>query len=77
MLSAIALVSGRITFNPVAFAIGFVLVICAVAVVIILVKWLLGLADLVIPQPLLLAMAIIVFMLLLLLLANYTGLYVW
>jgi hypothetical protein len=55
----------------------FILFVCAVAIVIILGKWLLSLTGLSIPQPLLVVLGILVFCVLLLMFANWSGLWVW
>jgi hypothetical protein len=64
-------------FSPIHFLVGFLLLVCVIAIVIIGVKWLISLTGIVIPQPLLLILGIILFMILLLVLLNYSGLYVW
>jgi hypothetical protein len=64
-------------FNFFHFIFGFILVCCAIAIVIILVKWLAGLAGVTIPPPLMLVGGILMFVLLLMLLLNYSGLRIW
>lgn len=61
------------TFNFPHFIIGFIFLVCAIAIVIILVKWLAGLMGLTIPQPLMVVGGILLFMLLLWLLLNWAG----
>lgn len=60
-------------FNFVHFVVGFILVCCAIAVVIILVRWLLALAGVTIPQPLLLVLGIVLFVVLMLALLSWSG----
>lgn len=76
MTSLLALASMN-SFSPIHFLIGFLLLVCVIAIVIIAVRWLLTLTGIVIPQPLLLILGIILFMILLLVLLNYSGLYTW
>lgn len=64
-------------FNFFHFIIGFILVVCAIAIVIILVKWLAQLAGVAIPPALMLVGGILLFVLLLLLLLNYSGYSAW
>ena len=67
------LASNLMSFNFPRFIIGFVFVCCAIAIVIILVKWLAGLAGAAIPPPLMLVLGILVFMLLMWLLLGWAG----
>lgn len=62
-------------FSPIHFLVGFLLLVCVLAIVIIAFRWLLSLTGWAIPQPLLVILGIIVFMILLLVLLNYSGLY--
>jgi hypothetical protein len=62
-------------FSPIHFLIGFLVLVCVLAIVVIGCRWLLSLTGIVIPQPLLLILGIIVFLILLLALLNYSGLY--
>lgn len=57
------------------FLIGFLLIVCVIAIVIISIQWLAGLAKITIPPPLLAILGIILFMGLLIWLANYTEIY--
>ncbi len=62
-------------FNPVFALFGFVFLCIAIAVVIILVKWLLGLSGIAIPQPLLYVFGLIVFAVMLYFFLVWVGLY--
>jgi len=73
----LALYAPLTAFSPIHFLIGFLILVCVLAIVIIACKWLLSLTGLAIPQPLLLILGIIIFLLLLLMLLNYSGLNVW
>ena len=68
MLLALAIPS-----SPVHFLVGFLILICVLAVVIIGFRWLLSLTGIVIPQPLLVILGIIIFIVLLLVLLNWSG----
>lgn len=57
------------------FLVGFLLVVCIIAIVIISIQWLAGLAKVTIPPPLLAILGIILFMCLIIWLANYTQIY--
>lgn len=57
------------------FLVGFLILVCVIACVIILVRWLLGLMGIAIPQPLMVVLGIILFIVLLLMLLNYSGYY--
>lgn len=75
-MTALALVLARpLVFQPVAFLLGFLLLVAILACVIIGFKYLMALADIAIPPPLLAMLGIIVFIVLLLALFNYSGLY--
>lgn len=74
MLLALALVR-PLAFSPIAFLLGFLLLICVLACVVIGIEWLMGLAGIAIPPPLLAILGIILFIVLLLALFNYSGLY--
>lgn len=75
MLSMLA--AGTLHFNPLNFLIGFLILVCVIAVVIIGIRYLISLTGWVIPAPLLAMGGIILFIVLLLVLLNYSGLYVW
>lgn len=66
-----------IAFSPIHFLVGFLILVCVIAILIIACKWLMGLAGITIPQPLLVILGILIFMILLLVVLNYSGLYVW
>jgi len=71
----IALLASSLTsFSFPHFIIGFIFLVCAIAIIIILVKWLAGLMGLAIPQPLMVVGGILLFMLLLWLLLTWAGL---
>lgn len=70
MLSAMLL-----QFNPISAMIGFVVLCCCLAIVIILGRWLLSLTGWAIPQPILVVLGIIVFLVFLMFFLNYTGIY--
>jgi hypothetical protein len=65
------------TFNFVHFMIGFILLICAIAIVIILVKWIAQLSGVAVPAPLMMVLGILLFVVLLILLLNWSGLGLW
>lgn len=69
--AAVAIAGG----GAIQFLVGFLLLICTIAVVIIAVRWLGALAGVSVPQPLLLILGIILFMVLLLWLLSWSGLY--
>ena len=69
---AVALVG---PFSPLHFLVGFLVLVCVMAIIIIAVKWLLALSGVPIPQPLLMILGILVFIILLFVLLNYSGLY--
>jgi hypothetical protein len=64
---------GMSGFNFVHFMVGFILVVCAIAIVIILVRWLLSLMGVAIPQPLMVVLGIFLFVVMMLLLLNWSG----
>jgi hypothetical protein len=64
-----------VSADPIRFIVGFILVCCLIAIVIILVKWLAGLAGVAIPGPLMLVLGILLFVVLLLWLLSYSGVY--
>lgn len=73
-----ALLASTITaFNFPHFILGFIFLCCAIAIVIILVKWLAQLAGVAIPPPLILVGGILLFMMLMVLLLNWSGYSVW
>ena len=53
----------------------FIIFVCAVAIVIILGRWLLQLTGLAIPQPLLVCLGILAFVVLLCMFLSWSGLY--
>ena len=57
------------------FAVGFIVLIVVLAIVIIGVKWLIGLTGLTIPQPLWLILGLVLFLILLLVLLQWSGIY--
>lgn len=59
----------------ISFLIGFLILICVLVCVVILVKWLLAVAGIAVPQPLMIVASIIVFLILFLMLLNYSGVY--
>jgi hypothetical protein len=75
MISLLA--SGFGSFSFPHFIIGFIFLCCAIAIVIILVKWLAGLAGFTIPPALMMVAGILLFMLLLSLLLNWSGYNIW
>lgn len=73
----LTLLASFVVRDPIMLMIEFILLVCLIAVVIILGKWLLSLTGLVIPGPLMTVLAILVFVLLLLLFLDFTGLWAW
>lgn len=71
------LASGFATFSAIHFLIGFIVLVAVLAIVIILAKWLIGLAGLSIPQPLMVALGIMLFLALFLWLIQFSGLWVF
>jgi len=61
--------------NAISFMVGFLLLVCVLAVVIIAAKWLLGLAGVAVPPPLMYILGILLFVVLLLWVLNYSGYY--
>jgi hypothetical protein len=59
------------------FLVGFLLLVCVIAVFIIAARWLCALAGLTIPQPLMLILGILLFVVLLLMLLSWSGVYRW
>lgn len=57
------------------FAVGFVVLIVVLAIVVIAVKWLLGLMGVAIPQPLMVIIGLLFFLIFLLMLLNWSGYY--
>ena len=74
-LSALSLLSPG--FDAIHFLVGFLIMVCVLAIVIIGVKWLLSLTGVAIPQPLMVILGIILFMVLLLVLLDWSGVYRW
>jgi len=72
MLSLSALMPAS---NPIGMMVEFIVFCCVIAVVIILARWLLTLTGLVIPQPLMIVLAILLFLVLLYFFLGWTGLY--
>jgi hypothetical protein len=64
-------------FNFIHFAVGLLLVFCVLAILIIGVRWLCGVAGIAIPAPLMLILGIIVFVILLLMLLDWAGAGIW
>jgi hypothetical protein len=69
------LASGFVGFSPLHFLIGFIILVCVLAIVIIAVQWLLGLAGITIPPPIKLILGIMLFLCLFLWLISWSGLY--
>ena len=65
------------SFNFIHFVVGLLLVFCALAILIIGVKWLCSLAGITIPPPLMLILGIIVFVVLLMMLLDWAGAPLW
>lgn len=63
--------------NAISLMVSFLVFIICVAIVIIGARWLLGLAGITIPQPLMVIIGLIVFLFFLLIFLNYSGLWVW
>jgi len=61
--------------NAVGFLVSFLVFIIIVAIVIIGVRWLLSVAGVAIPQPLLVILGLIFFLIVLLFFLNFTGVY--
>lgn len=76
-MMSLALFATAVMFSPVRFLIGFLVLVCILAIMVVAVKWLMDLAGIPIPQPLLVILGILVFMILLLVLVNWSGLYVF
>ncbi len=70
---ATLLLTGMSSFNFVHFVVGFILLICALAIVVILLRWVMGLMGVAIPQPLLVVLGIVLFVVFMLLLLNWAG----
>jgi len=62
-------------FSMIHFAAGFAVMICVLAILIIAAKWLLGLAGISIPPPLMTIIGILLFLILLLAVFEYSGIY--
>ena len=60
-------------FDPVRAMIGFIVFCICIAIVIILGRWLLSLAGLAIPQPLMIVLGLIVFLVLFLFFLDWVG----
>lgn len=69
------LLNGMAGFNAIHFLIGFLVMVCVLAIVIIAARWLLSLAGIAVPQPLLMILGIVLFLLLLLWLLSWSGVY--
>ena len=63
--------------DPIRFLIGFLIACCVIACVIILVRWLLSLTGIAVPQPLMLVFGIILFIFFMLWVLNWAGVYRW
>jgi hypothetical protein len=74
-MSILLAFQGLVGFSPIHFLVGFIILCCVLAIVIIGVKWLLGLTGLAVPQPLLVILGIIIFLVLFLCLIDWCGLY--
>lgn len=57
------------------FAVGFVVLVVVLAIVVIAVRWLLGLMGIAIPQPLMVIIGLFFFLIFLLMLLNWSGYY--
>lgn len=66
-----------VAFSPVHFLVGFLILVCVLAIVIIAFRWLLSVSGVTIPQPLLTIVGIVVFLILLMVLLDYSGLWHW
>ena len=76
MINFLALaMRSTMTADPLRFLLGFLVLCCVIAVVIILVRWLASLAGITIPPPLMLVLGILFFLILLFWLLNYSGVY--
>lgn len=62
-------------FSALHFLIGFIVLVCILAIVIIAAKWLIGLTGIAIPQPLWTILGIILFLALFLWLLQFSGLW--
>ncbi len=74
---AFALNLGSGAPDVVHFLIGLLVMVCVLACVIILVRWLLALSGIAIQQPIMLVLGIVLFLIFLLWLLNWTGVYRW
>lgn len=61
--------------DAITFLVSFLVFIIVVAIVIIGIKWLLGVLGVVIPQPLMIILGLLCFLILLLFFLNFTGVY--
>lgn len=61
--------------NAISVMVSFLVFIICVAIVIIGARWLLGLAGITIPQPLMVIIGLIIFLFFLLIFLNYTGIW--
>ena len=77
MTTLFALLAAPVSSDPIRFMIGFILLCCVIAVVIILAKWLISLPGVTIPPPLLLVLGIVLFVVLMLWLLGWSGIYHW
>ena len=62
-------------FSAIHFMVGFIILVCVLAVVIVAGKWLIGLTGLAVPQPLMVILGILVFLLIFLWLLSWSGVY--
>jgi hypothetical protein len=62
-------------FSMIHFAVGFIVLICVLAIVVLGLRFLCSVLGVTIPAPLLTILAIIVFLVLFLALVDYSGLY--
>lgn len=59
------------------FLVGFIVFVVVVACVIVLVRYLIGLTGIAIPQPILWVLGMVFFLIALMFLLNFTGVYTW
>jgi hypothetical protein len=77
MLATMLLLQRMGTFNFLHFIVGFIFLVCAIAIVIILVKWLAQLTGVTVPPPLMMVLGILLFVVLLVVLLNWAGWGIW
>jgi hypothetical protein len=59
------------------FLVGFIVFVVVVACVIVLVRWLITISGITVPQPILWVLGMIFFLIALMFLLNFTGVYTW